>query len=133
MSTDDKPVILVLMHHEYEPKPRASLRPFDNYRNVVLHVNISYHESKPGLIRCAENSTAISTIRNKLVQYATLKHRDTRGAAPGVGRESDGPGFAPSGGSGKSQGNYDEETSGKKSSKRESSSSYSLFTNYLRR
>lgn len=133
MSTDDKPVILVLMHHEYEAKPKASLRQFDNYRNVVLHVDIFYHESMHGLITCQENRTAISTIRNKLVQYAILKRRDTSGAAPGVGRESDGPGFAPFVGSGQSQGNYNEEKSGKKSSNRESSSSYGYFPNFLRR
>lgn len=130
MSPDDKPVILVLMHHEHKPTPRASLRQFDNYRNVVLHVNISFHESRHGLIECQENSTAISTIRNRLVQYATLKRRDTGGAAPGVGRESDGPGFDPFEVWGKSQVNYDEETRGRKSSNRGSSSSFS-FMPYL--
>lgn len=69
VSTDDKPVILVLMHHEFVPT--SSLRRWINDPQVVLEVNIFFHETKSGLFSCQENSFAISDIRNKLVEYST--------------------------------------------------------------
>lgn len=69
-STDDKPVILVLMHHNLEPT--SSLRSWNDHPNVVLQVHVFFHETKSGLLTCKENSFAISAVRNKLLEYSTL-------------------------------------------------------------
>lgn len=69
VSTDDKPVILVLMHHLLEPT--SSVRSCKDHPNVVLQVNVFFHETKFGLLKCTENSVAISDTRNKLLEYCT--------------------------------------------------------------
>ncbi|TWW69005.1 hypothetical protein D4764_19G0008030 [Takifugu flavidus] len=69
---DNKPVILVLMHHFYEPKSTSSPRILKDYPNVVLAVHVFFHDTKSGLLTCRENSAAISSIRDKLLEYSTL-------------------------------------------------------------
>ncbi|XP_056872523.1 uncharacterized protein LOC130515921 isoform X16 [Takifugu flavidus] len=69
---DNKPVILVLMHHVYEPKSTSSQRILKDHPNVVLTVHVFFHETKSGLLTCRENSAAISSIRDKLLEYSTL-------------------------------------------------------------
>ncbi|XP_029705025.1 uncharacterized protein isoform X4 [Takifugu rubripes] len=68
---DNKPVILVLMHHVYEPK-FTSQRILKDHPNVVLTVHVFFHETKSGLLTCRENSASISSIRDKLLEYSTL-------------------------------------------------------------
>lgn len=68
--TDDKPVILVLMHHELQPL--SYLWRWNDDPNVVLQVHVFFHETKHGLLKCKENSVAISAVRNKLLEYSTL-------------------------------------------------------------
>lgn len=69
VSTDDKPVILVLMHHLLEPT--SSVRSCKDHPNVVLQVHVFFHETKSGLLKCIENRVAISDTRKKLLEYCT--------------------------------------------------------------
>lgn len=69
LSTDDKPVILVLMHHLREPT--SSVRSCKDHPNVALQVHVFFHETKSGLLKCTENHVAISDTRNKLLEYCT--------------------------------------------------------------
>lgn len=71
-STDDKPVILVLMHHTYEPKPVATTGTWGNNSKIVHHFNIFYHERARGLITCQENGQAISGILTEVLKYGTI-------------------------------------------------------------
>ncbi|KAM3860985.1 uncharacterized protein ACN63O_014397 [Diretmus argenteus] len=53
----DKPVILVMMHHTHDinyPTPRRRLL----IPNVVLDVDVLYHEATPGLLKCPKNTQA---------------------------------------------------------------------------
>ncbi|RVE56128.1 hypothetical protein OJAV_G00233030 [Oryzias javanicus] len=47
----DDPVILVLMHYNQEPKDISSSRVLPSYPNVVLELNVFYHDRKKGLLR----------------------------------------------------------------------------------
>lgn len=67
----DEPVILVLMHHTLDIKHSATRRTWSDYPNIVLHVNIFYHETARGLLRCPENNAAVVQIQNKLLEYCT--------------------------------------------------------------
>ncbi|XP_061563223.1 uncharacterized protein LOC133418514 isoform X1 [Cololabis saira] len=66
---DDKPVILVLMHHSREAKPCPSARSYGDFPNVVVHVNVFYHEMVKGLIPCPQNQDAVSKMRQELRRY----------------------------------------------------------------
>eukprot|EP00066_Takifugu_rubripes_P029758 XP_011619024.1 PREDICTED: uncharacterized protein LOC105419261 [Takifugu rubripes] len=68
---DNKPVILVLMHHIYEPKSTSSPRILKDHPNVVLTVHVFVDWTRFRLSACRENSAAISSIRDKLLQYST--------------------------------------------------------------
>lgn len=81
---DDKDVILVLMHHMREPKPTTNIRTWTDYKQVVLHVHVFYHETNNGLLSCQQNNCAFSLIWSKLLEY---KIPDTSGNALGVGDE----------------------------------------------
>ncbi|KAM9339730.1 uncharacterized protein ABDE67_017388 isoform 2-T2 [Symphorus nematophorus] len=82
---DDKPVILVKMHHERQPRFITSGRTYTNVnKNVVMHVNVFYHDTVSGLITCKQNNDAVSDIQNKLLEYSTVRHKITSGNAHGV-------------------------------------------------
>lgn len=85
---DDKPVILVLMHHAYEPKPTTSVRTWTTGREAVLHVDVFYHETVHGLITCSQNNLAVSNLQNKLLEYVTPRCQDTSGNAQVMGTDS---------------------------------------------
>ncbi|XP_039638792.1 uncharacterized protein LOC120547308 isoform X1 [Perca fluviatilis] len=65
---DDTPVILVLMHHTREVKYTTSMRTWPAYANVVLHVNVFYHETMRGLLKDQQNDAAVTQIQNKLLE-----------------------------------------------------------------
>ncbi|KAM4713112.1 uncharacterized protein FYW61_020234 [Anableps anableps] len=67
----DEPVILVLMHHTLDIKHTATRRTWSDYSNIVLHVNIFYHKTVHGLLKCQENNAAVIQIQNKLLEYCT--------------------------------------------------------------
>ncbi|XP_037541048.1 uncharacterized protein LOC119417865 [Nematolebias whitei] len=64
--TGSGPVVLVLMHHSHEAKHVASVKTWTENSQVLLHVNVFYHDKSNGLIACKENDEAISAIRDKL-------------------------------------------------------------------
>lgn len=64
------------------------MRTWQKYDQVVLHVNVFYHETKNGLLSCTENNCAISEIHNKLMEYSISRSIDTSGNAVGAGGES---------------------------------------------
>ncbi|XP_078131156.1 uncharacterized protein LOC144533578 isoform X3 [Sander vitreus] len=78
---DDKPVILVLMHHTREVKYTTSMRTWPAYNNIVLHVNVFYHETLRGLLRDQQNDAAITQIQNKLLEWFVPKSEDSSGNA----------------------------------------------------
>ncbi|XP_041661090.1 uncharacterized protein LOC121521291 isoform X3 [Cheilinus undulatus] len=66
---DNKPIILVLMHHSREPTVTTSVRTWahdGNDANIVLHVDVFYHETS-GLVKCGQNDDAVSSIQKKLL------------------------------------------------------------------
>ncbi|KAM8832811.1 uncharacterized protein AB9W97_003723 [Spinachia spinachia] len=63
--TDDKPVILVLMHHKPKVISTTTMTTWNVDAKVVLHVNVFYHETC-GLLQCVENKAAVTEIGNKL-------------------------------------------------------------------
>ncbi|XP_019134590.2 uncharacterized protein LOC109143073 [Larimichthys crocea] len=83
---DDKPVILVVMHHEREAKSKSLRMPHDKQHQVVLYVNVFYHDTSKGLLTCEQNNAAASEIKQKLLQLSTPI--DTSGNAQGAGVES---------------------------------------------
>ncbi|XP_033832579.1 uncharacterized protein LOC117379987 [Periophthalmus magnuspinnatus] len=58
-----KKMILVVMHHSIEdiylPQPLQN----PGYPNVIKYVNVVYHESKKGLIKCDRNDKAIQELK----------------------------------------------------------------------
>ncbi|XP_041814980.1 uncharacterized protein LOC121622171 isoform X1 [Chelmon rostratus] len=74
---DDKPVILVLMHHTHEPRHTTSVRTWAYYPKIVFHVNVFFHDTMNGLLSCAQNDIAVSSIQNKLLEYSTPRPQQT--------------------------------------------------------
>lgn len=66
-STGSEPVVLVLMHHSHEAKRVASINICAENSQILLHVNVFYHDKSNGLIVCKENDEAISVICNTLL------------------------------------------------------------------
>ncbi|XP_075939657.1 uncharacterized protein LOC142941577 isoform X4 [Anarhichas minor] len=88
--TDNKPVILVLMHHTHEVRP-TSMRTWHEDARVVLHVNVFYHETV-GLLKCERNDAAVTEIQTKLMESFIQRSKDTSGNAQGVGDDQKGGG-----------------------------------------
>ncbi|XP_033998977.1 uncharacterized protein LOC117492692 [Trematomus bernacchii] len=63
VSSGDKPVILVLMHHAYEAKFIPNVQ---QGANVQLQVNVFFHETKHGLLHCRENGAVVCEITKHL-------------------------------------------------------------------
>ncbi|XP_034006725.1 uncharacterized protein LOC117498622 isoform X18 [Trematomus bernacchii] len=59
VSSGNKPVILVLMHHAYEAKFIPNVQ---QGANVQLQVNVFFHETKHGLLHCGENGAVVCEI-----------------------------------------------------------------------
>ncbi|XP_070705593.1 uncharacterized protein [Pempheris klunzingeri] len=78
---DDKPVILVLMHHSRQP---TNVKILWQHPKVVLLVSVFYHDTISGLLRCEENNDAVFKIQKKLREYSPLRSQDTSGNASGV-------------------------------------------------
>ncbi|KAJ8009613.1 hypothetical protein DPEC_G00090720 [Dallia pectoralis] len=64
---DDKPVVLVVLHHTFnsdEIVPDSASKVTRS--NVILTVDCLFHESRGGLLECLRNDTAINDILRKL-------------------------------------------------------------------
>lgn len=77
MSTDDKPIILVLMNHAHEPRCVAAQRTWNDYPNIKFFVHVFFHETKAGLITCQQNDDAIHQIQQSLQAYFTNIVKDS--------------------------------------------------------
>ncbi|TNN42388.1 hypothetical protein EYF80_047453 [Liparis tanakae] len=84
---DDKPIILVLMHHTHEVKPVSSMKVKPDDARVVLHVNVFYHETR-GLLKCDQNDAAVTEIQNKLEKSFIQRSYDRGGHTQGGGAVS---------------------------------------------
>ncbi|XP_040921158.1 uncharacterized protein si:ch211-245h14.1 [Toxotes jaculatrix] len=82
---DDKPVILVLMHHTRDPKCTTSRRTWTDGTHVVSQVNVFYHETKNGLLKCEQNDAAASEIRKELLKHCGVSASPGAELAPNSG------------------------------------------------
>ncbi|XP_027877857.1 uncharacterized protein LOC114147574 [Xiphophorus couchianus] len=70
VSSLDKPVILVLMHHTRDPDySTAGTKWSDMNDNVKLDVHVLFHETVPGLLTCQQNDQAIEALVKELDSY----------------------------------------------------------------
>ncbi|CAJ1077627.1 uncharacterized protein LOC117824654 isoform X4 [Xyrichtys novacula] len=79
---DDKPIVLVMMHHSHEPKVTRSVRQQVNdvsTEKIVVDVSVFFHETLNGLVQCQENDTAASVIQKELQKYISKKTDHTSG------------------------------------------------------
>lgn len=66
ISDADKPkdVILVLMYHTRGDFPTDTVQWSSSYPQVKLHVDVLFHESMNGLLKCDKNEQAIQKLRD---------------------------------------------------------------------
>ncbi|MED6267445.1 hypothetical protein CHARACLAT_012309 [Characodon lateralis] len=70
VSSSDKPVILVLMHHTRDVNYSTKGRKWSEvYKNIVQEAHVLFHETQPGLLDCRQNDQAIEAVREKLYSY----------------------------------------------------------------
>ncbi|XP_039674337.1 uncharacterized protein LOC120570159 isoform X2 [Perca fluviatilis] len=70
VSCGGKPVILVLMHHTRDPDYSTDVRRwFETFQNVVLDVDVLFHQTQPGLLRCSRNDRAVRLIQEELKKH----------------------------------------------------------------
>ncbi|XP_074470922.1 uncharacterized protein LOC141755710 [Sebastes fasciatus] len=82
---DDKPVILVLMHHTREVKYTSSLQTWHDNNKVVLYIHVFFHDTIQGLLNCEENNAAVSKIQKDLLERFFPGSIDSRGNPQGMG------------------------------------------------
>ncbi|XP_061580329.1 uncharacterized protein LOC133446333 [Cololabis saira] len=67
--SDDKKIILVLMHHTRDVDySTAGKKWSEAFLNVVLEVHVLFHESVPGLLMCDKNREAVHQIEHAVAQ-----------------------------------------------------------------
>ncbi|XP_048841302.1 uncharacterized protein LOC125714601 isoform X2 [Brienomyrus brachyistius] len=66
--TEDKPVILVFMHHCRSSSHMTNITVQPSSNKIVQIVHCAFHESQ-GLLECTENRQAVAEVRSKLLQY----------------------------------------------------------------
>ncbi|XP_059898492.1 uncharacterized protein si:ch211-245h14.1 isoform X2 [Gadus macrocephalus] len=66
----DKPVILVMMHHRYNPNEGVIQKPGSVLKkwNIALVVNVFYHETVHGLVPCVMNNQAVDEMHTTLMK-----------------------------------------------------------------
>jgi len=68
--TADKPAVLVIMHHTFNPDLVCpSFNMTSSQVNIVEQVNILFHDSQGGLLKCLANEHAINKLQRVLHQY----------------------------------------------------------------
>ncbi|CAG5958616.1 unnamed protein product [Menidia menidia] len=66
-SAGDKPVILVVMHHTRDIDFTTTRKEWkDKYERVQLDVEVLFHRSEGGLLRCEKNKQAVKQMRKKI-------------------------------------------------------------------
>lgn len=71
------------MHHTHQVKATSTMKTWDVHANVVLHVNVFYHETR-GLLQCDENDAAVTEIGNKLLESFNLNAHIVQAARGGT-------------------------------------------------
>nr|XP_023661178.1 uncharacterized protein LOC111840500 isoform X3 [Paramormyrops kingsleyae] len=66
--TEDKPVILVFMHHCHSPSHMTNITVQPSRGNIVQVVHCAYHETT-GLLQCQENEQAVTKVEATLKKY----------------------------------------------------------------
>ncbi|XP_032423581.1 uncharacterized protein LOC116723096 [Xiphophorus hellerii] len=66
VSSSGKPFIVVLMHHTRDPDYSTAGCDVSEVLKNVFYVHVFYHETKPGLLECSQNTQAIKDIEKKL-------------------------------------------------------------------
>ncbi|XP_023687408.2 uncharacterized protein [Paramormyrops kingsleyae] len=69
--TEDKPVILVFMHHCHNPSQVTNIKVQPSRSNIVKIVHCAFHESQ-GLLQCRENEQAIAGVNSMLLKYRRI-------------------------------------------------------------
>lgn len=77
------------MHHYPQPHYIANRKTWEDYPNIELFVNVLYHDSVPGLIKCEQNDKAIHCIKEKLAEIYTKNNPETSKTAPWLRPEGD--------------------------------------------
>ncbi|KAJ3607190.1 hypothetical protein NHX12_026703 [Muraenolepis orangiensis] len=69
----DKPVLLVMMYHTHEPKAGVIQKPGSVLKrwNIVLDVNVFYHETVHGLVPCDMNTQAVTEMHATLLKHCS--------------------------------------------------------------
>ncbi|XP_072559228.1 uncharacterized protein [Paramormyrops kingsleyae] len=65
--TEDKPVILVFMHHCHHPSHMTNITVQPSRSNIVQVVHCAFHESR-GLLECKENEEAVDKVLSALLR-----------------------------------------------------------------
>ncbi|XP_072558577.1 uncharacterized protein [Paramormyrops kingsleyae] len=65
--TEDKPVILVFMHHCHNPSHMTDITVQPSRSNIVQVAHCAFHETK-GLLECKENEQVVKAVRSTLLR-----------------------------------------------------------------
>ncbi|XP_077076367.1 uncharacterized protein LOC143729160 [Siphateles boraxobius] len=65
----DKPAVLVMMYHTFNRDYVCPSCNITSQMNIVEYVNILFHDSQHGLLKCPANELAISKLQSVLNQY----------------------------------------------------------------
>ncbi|XP_023687407.2 uncharacterized protein [Paramormyrops kingsleyae] len=71
--TEDKPVILVFMHHCHDPSHMSNSTVHSSSK-IVKSVDCAFHESY-GLLQCIQNEEAVAEVRSTLQTYKQTNRR----------------------------------------------------------
>ncbi|XDV41430.1 hypothetical protein PO909_010307 [Leuciscus waleckii] len=66
----DKPAVLVMMYHTFNPNyicPSCNIT--SSQVNIVERVNMLFHDSQRGLLKCSANELALTKLQSVLYQY----------------------------------------------------------------
>ncbi|XP_055361183.1 uncharacterized protein LOC114847276 isoform X2 [Betta splendens] len=70
-SSDEKPVILVIMHHTRKDNYSTHGRKWSEiYPVIKSQVHVLFHETQPGLLKCNKNDQAVNEILKTLCLYS---------------------------------------------------------------
>ncbi|XP_047457083.1 uncharacterized protein LOC125017696 isoform X2 [Mugil cephalus] len=79
VSAGGKPVILVLMHHTRKVNYSTPEKNWsETFENVVLDVDVLYHETVRGLLECPKNQETVNQIQRQLLKYSGTVYRSEK-------------------------------------------------------
>ncbi|KAJ0039418.1 hypothetical protein NL108_015129 [Boleophthalmus pectinirostris] len=66
-----KKVVLVVMHHSREDISLSQCQQHPEHQNIIKYVDVVYHQTKKGLIKCARNDKATNDLKEFCQNLAT--------------------------------------------------------------